>query len=525
MTPAPDRGILPGWLLPLANEPEEGWLAQGRSLVLRADVARALEVFSLGLARFPHSAELLLGMAGLCWQIGKIDQAEALLEQRLAAHPDDIGATFLRVQLHRDQGQLEAAGLAMRRLFVHAGHDPDTVIRAVEMLDDYGLAQDAADICETAIGAGATDPRLYAYAGMLAIQLGQFERVRERYDYALRHAPQAVDWNIPLGLAGLQRYTDAAHPDLIFFHELLQRSSLSGSARRATLFALGKAYDDLGEYDKATQYLRQGNALAHAGSTWSRKAWKRSIEARLAAPLPVTILAPPLDWTPVFIVGVPRSGTTLLAELLARYAGVRNRGELGWLEVVEQRISSSRANQSHLLQQAAELYETHLRQGDTEGRWYIDKQPLNLLRVDLIMALWPSARIIHCQRDARDVALSLWSQSFHDAAHDYSYDLGDIAVMIQGCARLAERWRKRYPNSFCTVRYETLVNDPESTVQGLARWLGINEGHHGEPPDPPSPIISTASAWQARQPVYTSSAGRWQHYAPYLPELLAIPQP
>ncbi len=523
MTQASANSALPAWLEPLANEPEDGWLAQGRALALRGDMARALEVFLRGAARFPRSAELQLGLAGLYWQTGRGPEAEALLDAWLATHPGDVGATFLRVQMHREQGHLQAAGRAMRRLFEQAAHDADTVIRAVEMLDDYGLAQDAADICEAAIAAGSSDPRLHAYAGMLAIQLGQFDRVRERYGYALQHAPEAVDWNIPLGLAGLQRYTDPEHPDLAFFRELLARPTLGEHTRRSVLFALGKAYDDLGDYGNAVKALRQANALAHAASRWSRKGWKRSIEARLAAPLPSLALAPPGDWTPVFVVGMPRSGTTLLAELLARHAGVCNRGELGWMEVVEQRVMASSTLDRASLQEAATQYERQLRQGDTRSRWFIDKQPLNLLRVDLIMTLWPNARVIHCERDARDTALSLWSQSFHDAAHDYAYDLGDIAVVSQGCGRMAAHWRKRYPDAFRSVGYEALVNAPEATVQALAQWLGLGDTRPAAA-TAAATRISTASAWQARQPVYTRSAGRWHHYAPYLPELLAIPQ-
>jgi hypothetical protein len=143
--------------------------------------------------------------------------------------------------------------------------------------------------------------------------------------------------------------------------------------------------------------------------------------------------------------------------------------------------------------------------------------------VDLIMALWPNARIIHCQRDARDTALSLWSQSFHDQAHDYAYDFNDIAVVIQGCRRLMSHWSQRYPESIRTVNYEALVTAPDETVMSLMEWLDIParsaddhaQINHG---------ISTASAWQARQPVYTSSAGRWRGYAPFLPELLRIPE-
>jgi hypothetical protein len=356
---------------------------------------------------------------------------------------------------------------------------------------------------------------------MLGIQLGYFEQTRAHYARALAQTSDAVDWNIPLGLAGLQRYTDPGHGDFAFFNELLQRPGLHEHTRRAVLFALGKAHDDLGDFANATRYLGQANAISHAGSTWSRKRWKRSIEARLGAPANPITLPPADEWTPVFIVGVPRSGTTLLAQHLARHPDVKVRGELGWLSFWEQRLASTSPSRQSL-EEAATEYARQLRQDDAAAHWYVDKQPLNLLHVDLVMALWPNARIIHCERDPRDTALSLWSQSFHDPAHDYAYDISDIATVIRDCRRLAAHWRVRYPASFLSVSYERFVEAPEDTLDTVAQWLGLPQASSpGSLPEPGN-AIATASTWQARQAVYTHSVGRWRHYAPFVPALAAI---
>lgn len=497
-------------------------MERGRTLMLRGELDGAVALYTHAATRFPDSTDACLGLAGLHWQRRHLQQAEAVLHQWLASHPDNEPAAFLLAQLLREQGRLQAAADVLHQLFAHGAHDEEAVIRAVEMLDDYGRPRDAARICEAAIDAGSVDARLHAYAGMLAIQLGEFARVRERYSFALARDPDAVNWNIPLGLAGLQRYDNAQHPDLAFFREVLQRPALDQRTRIHTLFALGKAFDDLGEFKLAVDTLREANAAAHAQSHWPRKLWKRGVDARMAAPRNTLTLAAPSDWTPVFIVGVPRSGTTLLAELLARHRAVCNRGELGWLDVIAQRLSAAPSQHRQAMEDAAALYAAQLRQDDSDARWFIDKQPLNLLHVDLIMALWPNARILLCVRNPRDTALSLWSQSFHDTAHDYAYDFGDIATVIQGCARLKSHWLARYPDSVRLVRYEELASAPAATVSTLLPWLGIAPQAQTSPS--PDTTISTASAWQARQPVYTRSIERWRHYAPYLPELLKLPQ-
>ncbi|WP_114240670.1 tetratricopeptide repeat-containing sulfotransferase family protein [Dyella sp. C9] len=507
----------------LATANEQDCLACGRALVLDGQFETALEVFARGATRHVGSAELQLGLAGLCWQMQRPDEAEHLLRQWLSNHPRDIPASFLLARLLREQGRVQAAAEAVLRPFEPGPQDTDTLIQAIELLDDYGRPSEASLICEAAIAAGEKDPRVHAYAGMLGIQLGQFQRVRERYEFALANDANALEWNIPIGLSGLQRYKEAEHPDFALFRAALARPELSDKARTTTLFALGKAYDDIGDYARATRYLRDANARAHATGSWSRKHWKRLIEARLAAaPYPFALPAP-AGWIPVFVVGVPRSGTTLLAELLARHPMVCNRGELGWLKVIAERLSTARFDQRSAFEEAAALYATQLRQDDSNARWFIDKQPLNLLHVDLVLSLWPNARIIHCERDARDTALSLWTQSFHDQAHDYAYDFDDIAAVIQGCRRLMAHWGKRYPDSIRTVGYEALVTAPAETISALASWLGLPDQEATTPPGKHHGI-STASAWQARQPVYTRSAGRWRDYAGYLPELSRIPR-
>lgn len=507
----------------LAQAPEPTWLESGRALVLRRDLDTALEVFSHAANLYPESADLCIGLAGLYWQMEHHEAAETLLRDWLSRHATDVSASFLLARLLFDEGRVRAAAQIIRELFTQGPQDVDAVIHAVEMLDDFCCPQDALVICEGALTGEAQDPRLHAYAGMLGIQLGRFRQVRAHYEFALAHAPEAVEWNIPIGLSSLQRYTDPADPDFSFFDTVLKQPGLSERTRTTTLFALGKACDDIGDYVQAAQCFREGNAHARANSSWSRKQWKRLIEARCTATPFAWKLCARMDWTPIFIVGVPRSGTTLLAEQIARHPQVCNRGELGWLQALTTRLASTPRDQRESFEKAAAVYAKHLHQDDASTGWFIDKQPLNLLHIDLILTLWPNARIIHCQRSSRDVALSLWSQSFHDSAHDYASDFADIAAVIRGCDRLMGHWRALHATSICSVRYEELVQQPDACVARVSRWLGLPALDLPPPDDAEGHVIRTASAWQARQPIHTRSIGHWKHYASCVPELLKFP--
>lgn len=503
----------------LAGKAESDWLNCARRLVLRADIETASAVLLRALDAFPQSTELRRALAGLYGQTGRTAEAEHLLRSILGQRPGDVAATFLLARMLKDAGRAAACATTMRALFEHARQDVELVIQAVEMLDACGRKSDAAAICQGEIASGSRDPRIYAYAAMLEIQTGEFERAREHYGFALANSPHALEWFVPHGLASAQRYEHGDHPDFALFRDLLQRSNMSDKARSSLLFALGKAHDDIGDYAQAVQYFRQANAIRRALVPWSRKQWRRSIEARIAARPREHRLEPSRDWTPIFVVGVPRSGTTLVAELLSRNRWVCNRGELGWLSALARQLADGVREDPTSLRAVAHRYAAQLRQDDSDARWFIDKQPLNLLHADLILALWPNARIIHCTRNARDTALSLWMQDFSEPEHGYACDFTDIAAVIHGCDRLMAHWKRTHAASICTVRYEHLASNPEECLAELASWLGLPDGAASTSSVDAESSISTASLWQARQPVYTRSIGRSRPYEALLPEL------
>jgi tetratricopeptide (TPR) repeat protein len=405
----------------------------------------------------------------------------------------------------------------------HRG-DAELAIAALELLDDCGRKRDAAAIADAALATNPGDARLHAYAGMLDIQLGEFERARRHYLSALECDTRAWEWHVPLGLSAAQRYASRQHPDFTLLAGGLRREGLSDNARAELHFALGKAYDDVADYGAAADQFRQGNAIAGHLANWSRKAWRRAVQARLTAAPSEVHAAPTAGFTPIFIVSMPRSGTTLLATLLARHAGICNRGELPWIAMLAERPEFAGRATARQWRDAASLYATQARRDDAEdATWFIDKQPLNFRYVDLMLAMFPDARILHCRRGARDTALSLWRQRFLEPVHGYSYAFNDIAVVMDDCTRLMAHWCARYPASIQVVDYERLVAKPDQVTTALADWIGLPPvGEHGIAM--PS-SISTASLWQARQPVHAHSVRLSDRYLSYVPELARWPAP
>ncbi|MEO6749025.1 MAG: sulfotransferase, partial [Casimicrobiaceae bacterium] len=499
---------------------EREWLAQVQQLLLRRDSAATDAVLSAALAEHPRALELRRAQAGIHLQTPRRAEAESLLRAILADHPGDAASAFLLARALRDDGQLNAAAAVLRSCFEQGGHDTGLAIQAIELADDCGAKQDAAAIAARAITDSPDDPRLHAYAGMLEFQLGEFERARQHYLFALEHSAQACDWHIPHGLANTQRYRENHHPDFERLGDLLDRRDLSERARSTLSFALGKMHDDVGEYTEAARFFRTGNALAHALVSWSREDWRRATTALLKARPIAERLDADAGFVPVFIVGMPRSGTTLAAELLARRPRVCNRGELPWLPRLAQTPELAHDPKRAALERATAICTQHLRADDVDSHWFIDKQPLNFRYIDLILALWPNAKIIHCRRNPRDTALSLWMQSFVEDLQGYAYDFSDIALVMEDCERLMAHWQNLHGPSIRSVHYEQLAADPAGTIADLARWLDLPPEDALADAPKTSASISTASLWQARQPVYTRAIGRWRSYAMVVPELL-----
>lgn len=424
----------------------------------------------------------------------------------------------------RDQGKFTAACKLVvdlaggRRL---ASDEFRHVLAFLEGSDRQDLAFDAS---EARIADGAPGAEDFGNAARLAVQVGRFELARERYLQGMAAGLDPYRWKIAEGLATCQRYARDDHPDLALFTRMLEPPGLAPDARAGVLYALGKANDDLARYREAADCWREANGLIAARTHWSVQAWQQAVALAAGPWAPVRESSP--GWVPVFVVGMPRSGTTLVARLLAACPEVRNRGELLWIPQLFERIVQANAGQDPAaLRDIANWYRRMMVRDDAPARWYIDKQTFNFLHLGLIAALFPQAQVVYCVRSARDVALSTWSQRFHGSAAAFMHRFEDIATVTNSCRQRMAYWKEHLRLPIHTVVYEQLVTEPEATMAGLYRELGMPG------PDPRAPTraagerddtVTTASMWQVRQPITPKSVGRWRHYAAHLPELLAL---
>ena len=475
-------------------------------------------------ANVGHDVNASFRAAQALWQDGQVESTRLLLEQILAQRPDHADAATLLAKLLQSQGLLERASAVMAASARHLGQGADTTLRCAQFIRQSQRQQLAAQLCEEAIERGNATGELHALAGNIYRELGDFSAARRHFLAALRANVNVDAWFVHAALVATQRYSTLDHPDVEQLLAHFRNARGSPRARAASGFALAKVYDDVGEYASAVAALREANALVRRDQPWSRDSWAawvatRSRELRVSDHDAGPRLHTSSEWTPIFVVGLPRSGTTLTAVQLARHAGVRDRGELPHIPYIADRLEASdRARDPEALREAAQLYNAHLRQDDAPALWYVDNNQMNFRHLDLIAQLFPRARVIHCVRNRRDTALSIWSQYFANSACAFANDLDDIAAFCAGHDRLMRHWKNTLDLPIHTVVYEDMVEHGEEVGERLRAFLGLPFDSTRETPAPDQ-VITSASMWQARQPVYRSSIGRWRAYAPFMPEL------
>ena len=244
------------------------------------------------------------------------------------------------------------------------------------------------------------------------------------------------------------------------------------------------------------------------------------------------------DRTPIFVVGMPRSGTTLTEQILCSHPAVFGAGELDLMprltRLMPQVIKNGQpypqclhAFTAHLREEAVRFYLKGLQHHDTEHAYVVDKMPHNFMQVGLIALIFPSATIIHIQRDPRDTALSNFQQNFK-AKHGglgYAFDLEKIADELNSYHRMMEHWRAVLPGRMLEIRYEDLVADQERVSRAMLAHIGLDWDEHLRDFHKTERAVRTASVAQVRERIYTTSARKWRRYEPYLQPLLARLEP
>lgn len=431
-------------------------------------------------------------------ELQRLDEAASLAEKLREDFPDNPRVRILAAQIDGERGEHASAESELREMLARYPGNPALLCSLGQSLMWTGKLDEAAECFRRA-------------STLNPMALAQMVRTRR--------LPDTED--------AIQRMRDVAD------NVLLPRE-----ARSAMSFALAEACDRRGDPEQAAHYLQAANASTARDLNYQSAKFDAIIEKNIAAyssawfaGLPAIR---PAERQTIFVVGMPRSGTTLVEQILSAHPEVFGAGELDLapsLTRLMPRVLNTETPYPDCLSQmtpalreeAARYYLHGLDQHDSEHTAIVDKLPHNFVHLGLIASILPAARIIHLRRDPRDVGLSNFQQNFK-ARHGgmgFAFDLEHIAGQLNAHHRIMAHWRKVLPIPILDVHYEALVVDQASVTREMLEFLGLAWRDEVLQFEAVERTVRTASVSQVREPIYTSSSGKWVRFEKMLQPMIA----
>jgi hypothetical protein len=299
------------------------------------------------------------------------------------------------------------------------------------------------------------------------------------------------------------------------------------------MFAWAKVFDDIGQYDRAFRCYKGGNDIRRV-----QRPYSSSTDNMINHEI-MRVFTPDLikqfegegydSEKPVFIVGMPRSGTTLTEQIISSHPQVYGAGELSYVADQLRELSGGNSKigyhtamaniTAEKLHVMGRSYVERVQLLDPQALRITDKMPANFRHVGLIRMMLPQAKVIHVRRNPVDTCLSCFQQNF-DSGQEFSDDLHDLGRYYGNYMRVMEHWRQLLPGYMLEIDYEQLVVEPEKSAQRLIDFIGLEWNDACLRPDRNDRRVRTASQWQVRQKIHTGSVERWRRYEENLQPLL-----
>ena len=481
------------------------------------------------LARNPRNPQALHLAGRLALDAGQHDLAIQYLENAVRERPKEPLFHLALAETYLSTNEPEKASRHFRRALAIK---PDLVRALVGLgraLASTNDAEQAVSIFEKAL---AIDPEHMSVRGHLADALTSLGRT----DEGVATLKQAITLgkDVPRAYNILARSkTYAGDPEeLKSIADELARPGLYAEAAYQLHHAAGKILNDLKRYDEAIDHISK--AKAAVGYDFDIETYRRWINSMIALFSRDRIstwdgFGNPSE-VPVFVLGMPRSGTTLIEQICASHPGVHGAGELYQFARVATSIGLNRTSLAPFAQSVSDMtreqsralasdYLSYVRRLSPDALRVVDKMPHNFETVGLIALLFPHARIIHCRRDPIDTCVSCFMTDFN-SMHGYTANLQKLGLYYREYDRLMQHWETVLPGRLYTCRYEDVVTDPTNETRRLLEHLGLEWDDACLRFYDQSRTVNTPSQLQVRQPIYSSSVKRWKNYGSAIQPLI-----
>ena len=492
----------------------------------------AEQAYSRALMLKPDSPAVINNLALAYKERDLLEDAAILLLRSMVLDPAKAQTMTYLALVRLDQKRLEDAEIAATRALALAPEDGEALNAMGLVRFEQQDTRAALDFFRRAVERKPALADAHNNIGNILKEDGQFDAARDAYERAIALDPREAAYY--LNYSDPRKFTEG-DPYLLAMEEMERGAADTSKLSRQRLnFALAKAYDDLGRHEQSFACLSRANQLKRETVAYDEAKTLQAFD-RIAAVFDRKLVNRAKGGSgsslPVFIVGMPRSGTTLVEQILGSHPKVHPAGELSDFNWLVDQTPSPRGGRFVYPDDAAwmseeqlaalgQAYVERLRRRDPTAARITDKMPANFLLLGLIRMALPGARIIHVRRDPVDTCMSCYSKLF-SGEQNFSYDLGELGRYYRKYAELMAHWRRVLPaDAMLEVRYEDVVADLEGQARRLVAHVGLDWDERCLAFHQTRRPVRTASASQVRRPIYTSSKGRSKAYAGHLGELV-----
>lgn len=546
----------------------EAWFNLGVVLYAQGDIPASEEAYKQSLKIKPDFIKAMFNLACVQEIQSKQDEAARTIENILKITPDSAEAyNTLAAALHKIGGRenLRKAGKYYTKALEMKPDHLDAYLGMGALLEEGNRIDNAIKCYEQVLELEPEHQSAKVFLAQALIKEGEFSTARDYLSEILNTNPNNVTAYVGLGnimrqegnfngaesqynkareinnraagaISGLSQCRKYTKEDYQFIENTKNITNVEQSG--TLCFALGKLYDDIGDYDNAFQYYKIANDIKNKNIEY---------EKRINSEYTDNIINTFSDefvhsfqgsgnesGLPVFIIGTPRSGTTLIEQIIASHPQVFGAGELKYITELANNKSTSGKSKVKYPDRIKTLTPEDIHR---ESKDYLnkikslsnnqntlritDKMPANFMLLGYIKILFPNARIIHCKRHPLDSCLSIYFQQFL-SRHQYAFDLENIGYWYKDYLRLMAHWQELFGPDIYHVEYDDTVNKLEETARSMIDYCGLEWDDNCLEFHKTRKNVKTASEWQVRQPIYKTSLARWQHYDKHIGVLKEI---